>query len=151
MRITRWWSGVLALGLALSLGGVRLAAEEPSPEAASPEETWWIEPLPTPFDPELEQLIEEVQDALTTIHQQMVRRREILEQTQDPAAKATLYEELEGLRKERDELRSILNQLVEEARVSERTAIDEALAHARWLERRREQLEQREELIRDRQ
>ncbi|MBI3330601.1 MAG: hypothetical protein HYZ96_00650 [Candidatus Omnitrophica bacterium] len=135
----------------LSLGGVRLAAEEPA--AASPEdlEEPWMEPLPTPFDPELEGLIKEVQEALNAVHQQMVRRKELVKQTVDPAAKSTLYDELERLRKERAELQALLNQLVEEAAVSQRTAIDEALARARWLEQRQERWEKKEELIRDRQ
>jgi len=135
----------------LSGGLVRLAAEEPA--AASPEdlEEPWMEPLPIPFDPELEELIKEVQEALNAVHQQMVRRKELVKQTEDAAAKATLYDELERLRKERAELQALLNQLVEEAQISQRTAIDEALARARWLEQREERWEKKEELIRDRQ
>ena len=110
-----------------------------------------MEPLPVPFDPELEALIKEIQEALNTVHQQMVRRKELVKQTQDPAAKASLYDELERLRKERAELQGLLNKLVEEARISELTEIDEALARARWLERWEERWEKKEELIRDRQ
>lgn len=154
MRVTQLRGGaraLLVLVWGLSLGGVRLAAEEPSTPPVAPDEPPWIEPLPVPFDPELEALLEEVQDALGTIHQQMVRRKERLDQTQDAAARAVLYEELEALRKERDELQSLLHKLVEEAKISERTAIDDALARARWLERQQEYQAQREELLRDRQ
>ena len=142
-------AGLLALGLALASSGP-LPAEEPAAQDAD-EIAPWLEPLPVPFDPELEELIEEVQDGLSTLHKQMVRRKESLDQTQDPAAKAALYEELEMLRRERDELRVLLNKLVEEARISELTEIDEALARARWLEQREERWEKKEEIIRDRQ
>ena len=111
----------------------------------------WLEPMPVPFDQELEEQIVEIQDALSEIHKQMVRRKAILERSPDAASKAALYDQLEALRKERNNLEALLQDLVEEARASEKTAIDEALARVRWLERRREQLEQREELIRDRQ
>ena len=62
-----------------------------------------------------------------------------------------LYQELEALRKERGDLEALLHDLADEARMSERTAIDEALARARWLERQQEQWSQKEELLRDRQ
>ena len=148
--------GLVALGLAFVSSGV-LAAEEPAAATAPAQDDEselaqpWLEPIPVPFDPELEALIEEIQDGLKTIHRQMVRRKESVDQTQDPAAKAAIYEELEALRKERDELRGLLNKLVEEAKISELTEIDEALARARWLEQREERWEKKEELIRDRQ
>lgn len=104
-----------------------------------------------PADPELEEQIQEVQEALNTLYQQTVRRKEALKKTQDVAQKAKLYEELEALRKEDEELEALLHDLVEEAQISEQTAIDEALARARWLERQQDYLQQREELIRDRQ
>ena len=110
-----------------------------------------MQAIPIPADPELEAQIKEIQEALSAIHQQMVRRKEALNKTQDPAAKATLYGEFERLRKEREELEKLLHDLVDEAKLSEQTAIDEALAHARWLERQQEYWEKKEELIRDRQ
>jgi len=55
------------------------------------------------------------------------------------------------LRKEREDLEALLHDLVEEARASERTEIDEALARVRWLERQQEQWYKKEELLRDRQ
>ena len=104
-----------------------------------------------PADPELEDQIVEVQKALKAIYQQMVRRKEALKKTQDPAAKATLFDEFERLRKEREDLEKLLHDLVDEAKLSEQTEIDAALARARWLERQQEYEQQKEELIRDRQ
>ncbi|MBI2093798.1 MAG: hypothetical protein HYT88_03640 [Candidatus Omnitrophica bacterium] len=117
----------------------------------SEEKAWWIEPLPVPFDPELESLIVEVQESLITLNKQMVRRKERLKDTEDPSVKAQLYEELEALRKEQTELEGLLHQLVNEAKISQRTEIDEALAKARWLEQQQERWYQKEELLRDRQ
>ena len=110
-----------------------------------------MEAMVIPADPELEQQIHEIQDALTAIYQQMVRRKEALKKTQDPATKATLYEEFERLRKDREDLEALLHDLVDEAKLSQRTAIDEALARARGFERQQEYQQQKEELIRDRQ
>jgi hypothetical protein len=92
-----------------------------------------------------------VQDALKTIHQQMVRRKELLTTTQEASAQETLQSELETLRTEREDLEALLHHLVDEAQASQQTAIDEALARARWLERNQERQAQREELLRDRQ
>ncbi len=140
---------------------VSLRAEEPSQGKTEPTPAFvseglvveepWLEPMPIPADPELEAQIQEVQEALSTIHTQMVRRKDALGKTQDPATKARLLEEFERLRQEREDLEALLHDLVDEAKISEQTAIDEALAKARWLERQREYQEQREELIRDRQ
>jgi len=109
-----------------------------------------MEALPVPADPELEQQIVEVQDALKAIYREMVRRKDVLKKTQEPATKARLYDEFERLRKEREDLEALLHDLVDEAKLSEQTAIDEALARARWLERQQEYQAQKEELIRDR-
>ena len=125
-------------------------AKAPSPQTLELKEPK-MEAMPVPADPELEQQIQEVQDALSTIHKQMVRRKEAIQKTQDPAAKSTLYDEFERLRKDREELEALLHNLVDEAKLSEQTAIDEALAHARYLERQQEYHEKKEELIRDRQ
>ncbi|OGW91169.1 MAG: hypothetical protein A3D28_04890 [Omnitrophica bacterium RIFCSPHIGHO2_02_FULL_63_14] len=120
-------------------------AELPEPEPPH------MEAIVIPADPELERQIDEVQDALAAIYQQMVRRREALKKTQDPTAKATLYEEFERLRKDRDDLEALLHDLVDEAKLSQQTVIDDALARARWLERQQEHQQQKEEIIRDRQ
>ena len=145
-------AGCLLFGLGLSFGGPLLAEESantPTPEKVEAKEPHWMEPIPIPADPELEQQIKEVREALGTIDQQIVRRKEAAEKAQEPATKTTLYEELEHLRKEHDDLEALLHDLVNEAKASEQTAVDEALARARWLERRQEYLEQKEELIRD--
>lgn len=145
--------GALMLGMWLPAS---MQAEEPSTQPPPAEETEeakpvWMKPLPVPFDVELEQQIVEVQDALKTIHQQMVRRKEALKKIHEPATKTRLYEELEQLRKTRDELERLLHDLVDEAKASQKTEIDEALTRARWLERKQEYEAQKEELIRDRQ
>ena len=110
-----------------------------------------MQATPAPADPELEQQIVEIQDALSTIDKQIVRRKEAIEKAPDPSVKATLYSELELLRKERNDLEGLLHELVDEAKASEQTAIDAALARARGLERRQEHHNDREELIRERQ
>ena len=146
-------ASVLALGIA-ACASQRAVAQQPAakqPETAEATEEPWLKPYPIPADPELEQQINEVQEALTSIHQQIVRRKEALKKAADPAAKSQVYDELEVLRKEAAELERLLHELVEEARASERTAIDEALARARWLERQQEYQAQKEEIIRDRQ
>ena len=153
----RLWEkgGVLAVALGLSLsGGIALYGASSSPQKPA-EETESKEPvlksLPVPADPELERQIEEVQDALKTVYKQMVRRKETLQQTDDLAKKDLLHQELEVLQRDRKELEGLLRDLVEEAKVSQRTAIDEAIARARWWERQQERWDKQEELIRDRQ
>ena len=145
LRLSRLMAGLLVSAAAASLAGP-LGAEPPEVE-----EPRWMEPLPVPADVELEEQIQEVQEALSAIYQQMVRRRDALKKTTDAAAKASLYDEFERLRKEREDLEALLHDLVDEAKLSEQTAIDAALARARWLERQQEYHTQKEELIRDRQ
>ena len=157
----RCHAGWLMAGLLMGGGGVPLregcCAEQPSPakpssaEATEVAEPRWMEAFPVPADPELEEQIVEVQDALKSIYQQMVRRKEVLKNTQDATAKTVLYDELERLRKEREALEKLLHDLVDEAKLSEQTEMDAALARARWFERHQEYQQQKEELIRDRQ
>ena len=144
-RLSRLMAGLLVSAAAASLAGP-LGAEPPEVE-----EPRWMEPLPVPADVELEEQIQEVQEALGAIYQQMVRRRDALKKTTDAAIKAGLYDEFERLRKEREDLEKLLHDLVDEAKLSEQTAIDAALARARWFERQQEYQAQKEELIRDRQ
>ena len=127
------------------------STSQPTSRDTEVEEPRWMEAMPVPADPELEEQIVEIQKALKAIYQQMVRRKEVLKKTQDPAAKATLYDEFERLRKEREDLEKLLHDLVDEAKLSEQTEIDAALARARWLERQQEYRDQKEEIIRDRQ
>lgn len=141
--ITVW---LLAFGVGLSGIGLLCAAEPPSSEEL---EEPWMTPIAIPADPELEQQIQEVQDALSAIHRQMVRRKEALNKTPDATAKTALYGELEALRQEREDLEALLHDLVDEAKLSERTKIDEALARARWFERQQQYWEQKEERTRD--
>jgi len=145
--ITVW---CLVFGVGLSRSGLLWAAEPTSSEELALEEPW-MEAIPVPADPELEQQIQEVQDALSAIHKQMVRRKEALNKTPDAEAKTTLSGELEALRTEREDLEALLHDLVDEAKLSERTKIDEALARARWFERQQEYQDQKEEITRDRQ
>lgn len=147
----------LLMGAAAALLASPLGAEPPK-GASQPTSTdievaepRWMEPLPVPADVELEEQIQEVQEALSAIYQQMVRRRDALKKTTDAATKANLYDEFERLRKEREALEALLHDLIDEARLSEQTEIDAALARARWLERQQEYHAQKEELIRDRQ
>src|SRR3989338_2154426 len=103
-----WWMGVH-----------QALATEPAPQTPSDDvvrEEPWLEPIPLPFDQELEQQIEEIQNALGAIHRQMVRRKEALDKTQDDAKKAAFYADLETLRKEREDLEALLHDLVDEAR-----------------------------------
>ena len=143
---------VLTLGIGLGQGG---EAQEPAQQSSAGESLDltepWLEPIPVPFDPELEEQIVEVHGALSEVHKQMVRRKASLERTPDAAVKAAFYDQLEALRKERKNLEALLQDLVDEARASEKTEIDEALARARWLERQQEQWHKKEELLRDRQ
>lgn len=150
-----WSTPWLILGATLWMGLVPCVpfahAEEPPAESDAVELAEpWLESYPIPFDPELEQQIQEVQDALGVIHEQIVRRKEALNRAQTADEHTTLDDELNALHEERELLTSLLDDLVEEAKASERTAIDEALARARWLERQREQWEKREELTRER-
>ena len=158
--IRRLFVGILAIGLTGCSIPLRPAAGTPAVKSKlskrfPPKELEVNQPqiqsIPVPADPELEQQIKDVQNALGAIYQEMVRRKDALKKTEDPTAKTALYDEFERLRKDRDDLEALLHDLIDEAKASERTAIDEALARARWLERQQEYQQQKEELIRDRQ
>lgn len=126
------------------------SAQEPSTSAADQPTESWLQPYPTPADPELEEQIAELQQAVGAITKELVRRKKAVHELQDSAAKTQLYDEIEMLRKEERMLGALLRDLIDEARASEWTAIDEALARARWLERQQEYHEKAEEIIRDR-
>ena len=161
-RPARWIGTVCCLsGIVVVSAGLGCAEERVSKPATPPksvssdefkvEEPNWMQAIPVPADVELERQIKEVQEALGAIYKEMVRRKEALKKEQDPAAKATLFDEFERLRKEREDLEKLLHDLVDEAKLSEQTEIDAALARARWLERQQEYQQQKEEIIRDRQ
>ena len=97
-----------------------------------------------------EKQIVEIQQALSAINRELVRRNEAVEKVADDAEKTKLHDELELLRTERRSLEGLLNELVDEAKASERTELDEALSRARWLEQQQERWYQKEELTRDR-
>lgn len=154
MSRSLWERHISLVGVAfllLSILQTSAFSQEPLDADSSNAVEAWIEPIPTPADPELEAQIKEIQDALSAINMQIVRRKELLRTMQDAAAKSKTYEELDTLQKERRELDALLRNLVEEARISERTAIDEALARVRWLERQQQYWDQKEEVLRDRQ
>ena len=156
---------IIAVGVVVTSAGALQAKEPPpaappgtsqtsSPTARSTEDAEhpsWLKPIPVPADPELEAQLVELQDALKALNEQIVRRKEVLRETNAPDAKTALYHEIDTLRTERDKLEALLHALVNEARASERTAIDEALERARGLEREREYWQRKEEAIRDRQ
>lgn len=99
----------------------------------------------------LKEQIAKVDQAIQELHGRMVERRQAIQQVTDKTKKAALDAELDGLRKERDMLERLLHELVEEARATEWTAVDQALARAKSLERRQEEAYQRQEALRDRQ
>jgi len=148
-RLLRYIIGLASCVLALSVGSP-LWAQEGSPTKPSDDDQAWFEPIPTPFDPELERQLEEVQSALVAIHKQIVRHKEHAKREGDPAEQARLQERLKALYEERDTLRAVLDDMIGEAKASQRTAIDEALRRARWLERQQESWQKKEELLRDR-
>lgn len=135
---------------AMLMAGVPAAAGAASPTNDEPHAHPQL-PAGTIADPVLEEQIAKVQGALDQLHEQMAQRRLALQQEPDGTRKAALYAELDGLRKERDLLERLLHDLVDEAKATEWTAIDEALKRARTFERRQEGTYQREEAIRDRQ
>lgn len=151
-RTERFLSLLIVGGIFLCLPS--LYAQESSAPAASPEDTEvmeaWLQPYPTPADPELEEQIVELQQALGAISKELVRRKHAVQDTQDSAVKAQLYAEIEMLRKEQRALDALLRDLIDEAKASEWTAIDEALARARWLERQQEYRDRAQELSRER-
>ncbi|MBI2870226.1 MAG: hypothetical protein HYY14_00785 [Candidatus Omnitrophica bacterium] len=114
-----------------------------------PLEEPWVEALPVPYDPELEQQIQEVQESISTLHEQMVRRKAALEQALEPGEEGRIREELSQLKHERDALEKMLHNLVDEARASEWTKIDEALKRTRRLDILEDRKERKEEAVRD--
>lgn len=101
-------------------------------------------------DPILKEQILEVHQALEGLHQEMALRRKKLQHATTESQKATLYSELDGLRKEHDMLERLLHELVEEAKATEWTRVDEALRQVRGLERYQEKQQRREDVLRDR-
>lgn len=148
-RLTGRW---LAVGLFLWLvsGGAGLAgsfAAESEEEAHSHEEALAV----VTEDTVLKEQIVKVTEGLRTIHDEMARRRKAIQAETDGARRAALYAQLDAVRKEHDALEDLLHDLVEEARATEWTKIDEALRRARAVERYEERRYRQEEVLRDRQ
>ena len=139
----------IGVTLVFTLGMLASPLSAQEPPAEEPTEPW-LQPYPIPADPELEEQIVEIQQALSVINRELVRRNEAVEKIADSEEKTKLHDELGLLRKERRSLEALLDDLIDEAKASERTEIDEALARVQWLERQQEQWSQKEELTRDR-
>lgn len=119
------------------------AAEEPP---ASSQET----PLPPTEDPVLKEQIVRIHSILAELDFQTSKRRKAIQEEADPARKANLRAQLDGLRRERGLLVGLLNDLIAEARATEWTRIDEALKRVRSFEQTQERLYKREEDLRER-
>ncbi|MBI3323297.1 MAG: hypothetical protein HYZ95_02395 [Candidatus Omnitrophica bacterium] len=102
-------------------------------------------------DPVLKEQIQTVTEALNGLHRSIAQNRRALQASPDDSAKSALYAELDGLRKEHDMLERLLHDLVEEARATEWTRIDEALRRTKSYERRQEHSYEKEEALRERQ
>lgn len=143
----RRWVGVLVAGAAAISPTLTLAApadESPQSHAAALQVVT--------EDAVLKEQIVKVHEALAVLDQQIAERRRQLQQAAGDAQKSSLlYAEVDGLRKEYGMLERLLNDLVEEAKATEWTAIDQALARAKRFERHQEGAYQRQEVIRDRQ
>ena len=110
----------------------------------------WLDTILVPQDRELEKQIKEVQDSIFTLHQQMVRRKLTLSETDGVEDRNELMQEIELLTKERDMLEGILHDMVDEARATEWTVIDQALERSRKLEFLLDLEEIKEEAVSDR-
>lgn len=142
---TRWRRGIRVMVVgAVSLVPMFVQAEElpHSHEAALHVST---------EDPVLKEQIVKVHEVLVSLHTQMAQRRQRLQQTTDETQRVGLYAELDGLRMEHDLLERLLHELVDEAKATEWTAIDEALQRAKRFERAQERTYKREEDLRERQ
>jgi hypothetical protein len=102
-------------------------------------------------DPVLKEQILKVHEGLEVIHQELATRRQAIRQETDEARRAVLYAELDGLRKEHEMLERLLHDLIEEARATEWTKIDQALKEVRDIERYQDRVYRKEEVLRDRQ
>lgn len=101
-------------------------------------------------DKELTEQIFKVHDALEDLHQQIAQHRRKIQAAGTDAERASLYAQLDLLRKEHDMLERLLHELVEEAKATEWTKVDEALRQVRGLERYQEKQQRREDVLRDR-
>ena len=142
------------LVLAVALFDMLLWIPIPAPYAAQPKEetTHAHEEALTVAteDPVLKEQIAQMTSALEQLHERMASARKALDAATDDDRKTALYAELDGLRKERDTLERLLHELVDEAKATEWTAIDEALRRSRAFERYQERADQKEDNLRER-
>lgn len=141
----------LALVAGLAAPGIPALAQPPD---SPPEEETHSHPESLDVateDAVLKEQIRKVNESLTTLHQEMSALRRAIQREADPSRKAALYAELDGLRKQHDMLERLLHDLVDEARATEWTAIDEALRRIKPYEKRQEKAYEKEEALRERQ
>jgi len=127
-------------------------AEEANPPAAEEEARPHLDPSALRTEDEvLREQIVKVNDALEELHQEIAQQRKKIQAAGTDAERAGLYARLDALHKEHDMLERLLHELVEEAKVTEWTELDEAISRAEDLRRQREYQELKRELLRDRQ
>lgn len=149
MFVSRW----LFVAALLGFGWVAIPAQAAQEEDLAPEAPHsHLKTLSVATeDQELQYQILKINDALEELHQKMAVRKKAIQIAPSDARKATLYAELDGLRKEHDMLERLLHDLVDEAQATEWTKVDEALKRVRDLERYQEKQQRREDVLRDRQ
>ena len=102
-------------------------------------------------DAVLKEQITQIDQAAQNLHHQIAQLRATIQGTASEAQKAQLYAELDGMQKELRSLERLLHDLLDEAKATEWTTIDEALKQAKRFERMQERVYERQEVIRDRQ
>ena len=143
-----WWKLILAIPVFLC--SVSLATAE-TPVTPSEEAQPHLDPATLATEDEvLREQIFKVNDALEDLHQQIAQQRRKIQAAGTDAERAGLYARLDALRKEHDMLERLLHDLVEEAKATEWTEVDEALRRVRGLERYQEKQQRREDVLRDR-
>jgi predicted nucleic acid-binding Zn-ribbon protein len=149
-RIVLLGKAVLPVCILLCSPFLALAAEEP-PSSVPEESRPHVDPTAiNTEDEDLKEQIFKVNDALEELHQQIAQQRKQIQAVGTDAERAGLYARLDALRKEHDMLERLLHELVDEARATEWTKVDEALKRVRGLERYQEKQQRREDVLRDR-
>ena len=90
--------------------------------------------------------IDKVSGALQEVNQEMARARKANQKAPPDVPRAALLKELDRLRKERDDLESLLHQLVETGQATG----DETIKRVRRFERSQERLNKSQESLRER-
>ena len=102
-------------------------------------------------DEALKEQIIQLDQAAQNLHHQIAQLRATIQGIADQVQKAKLYAELDGMQKELRSLEQLLHELLDEAKATEWTKIDEALKRANRFDRMQERVYERQEVIRDRQ